>query len=551
MVWPTVLDGKVDDMASEDVKPQQLEANEAKTLLEHTCALNVMSKAQSTRMTGIICTIGPASKEPEFLVKMMEQGMNIARMNFSHGTHEYHGETLKNCRQAAEMYSTKIGYVYPLAIALDTKGPEIRTGLLEGGGSAEVELKKGNTITLTTDKAYQDKGNADIVYIDYDNIVKIVQPGNRVFVDDGLMSLICKENKGNSLVCTIENGGMLGSKKGCNLPGLPVDLPAISEKDKSDLQWGVEQGVDMIFASFIRDGQALADIRDVLGEKGKDIKIISKIECQQALVCIDEIIEASDGIMLARGDLGIEIPTEKVFIAQKSIIAKCNKVGKPVTCATQMLESMTHKPRPTRAEASDVANAVLDGSDTVMLSGETAKGDYPLECIATQASVAKEAESTVWHNALLEDLLDVTPYPVDAAQAIAIAAVQASLKCCATAIIVITTTGRSAYLVAKFRPRCPIIMVTRTAGVSKQSHLYRSINPVFYEPEKDGNWQVDVDNRVNYGLKFGMDYGIIELLDPIVILSGSEAGSGHTDTLRMVYCEGGPEGTCLSSCRKK
>ncbi|XP_049817448.1 pyruvate kinase isoform X2 [Aethina tumida] len=547
MVWPTINDDNPDDLVDPKVKPQQLDAGEARSHLEHICALNVMSKPQKTRLTGIICTIGPASKEPEMLVKMMEQGMNIARMNFSHGSHEYHAETVKNCRLAADMYSKKIGMLYPLAIALDTKGPEIRTGLLDGGGSAEVELKKGGTITLTIDKNYADKGTADIVYVDYENIVKIVQPGNKIFVDDGLMSLVCKENKGNALVCTIENGGMLGSKKGCNLPGLPVDLPAISEKDKSDLQFGVDQGVDMIFASFIRDGQALTEIRDVLGEKGKDIKIISKIECQQALNCIDEIIDASDGIMLARGDLGIEIPTEKVFLAQKSIIAKCNRVGKPVTCATQMLESMIKKPRPTRAEASDVANAVLDGSDTVMLSGETAKGEYPLECIATQAVVAKEAESAIRYTEFLEDLLDATPLPVDAAQAIAIAAVQASLKCVASAIIVITTSGRSAHLVAKYRPRCPIIMVTRFADVARKAHLYRSVMPLIYEPAPDPHWQKDVDNRVFFGITWGLQHQLIKSLDPVVVIQGYKHGSGFTNTVRVMFAS---DGDCMAACRR-
>ncbi|XP_049817449.1 pyruvate kinase isoform X3 [Aethina tumida] len=543
MVWPTINDDNPDDLVDPKVKPQQLDAGEARSHLEHICALNVMSKPQKTRLTGIICTIGPASKEPEMLVKMMEQGMNIARMNFSHGSHEYHAETVKNCRLAADMYSKKIGMLYPLAIALDTKGPEIRTGLLDGGGSAEVELKKGGTITLTIDKNYADKGTADIVYVDYENIVKIVQPGNKIFVDDGLMSLVCKENKGNALVCTIENGGMLGSKKGCNLPGLPVDLPAISEKDKSDLQFGVDQGVDMIFASFIRDGQALTEIRDVLGEKGKDIKIISKIECQQALNCIDEIIDASDGIMLARGDLGIEIPTEKVFLAQKSIIAKCNRVGKPVTCATQMLESMIKKPRPTRAEASDVANAVLDGSDTVMLSGETAKGEYPLECIATQAVVAKEAESAIRYTEFLEDLLDATPLPVDAAQAIAIAAVQASLKCVASAIIVITTSGRSAHLVAKYRPRCPILAVTRCGESARLCHLYRGVIPIIYETPRIDEWTEDIDGRVSFAINFAMTHDILHVGDTIIIVKPWLQNEGFDSTVTIVEVE--------SKCKQK
>ncbi|XP_050685137.1 pyruvate kinase-like isoform X1 [Leptidea sinapis] len=536
MVWCTVYDGKT-EMGSSEKPSMQLGAADAVTQLEHMCSLDIDSKASYVRLSGIICTIGPASRSVEMLEKMMETGMNIARMNFSHGSHEYHAETIKNCREAEKNYSAKLGMPFSLAIALDTKGPEIRTGLLEGGGSAEVELKKGETIKLTTDPAYQERGTSTVVFVDYKNITNVVKPGNRIFIDDGLISVICQSSTTDTLVCTIENGGMLGSRKGVNLPGLPVDLPAVSEKDKSDLLFGVEQEVDMIFASFIRNGEALHEIRGILGEKGKNIKIISKIENHQGMINLDEIIAESDGIMVARGDLGIEIPPEKVFLAQKTMITRCNKVGKPVICATQMLESMVKKPRPTRAETSDVANAILDGADCVMLSGETAKGDYPLECVLTMANICKEAEAAIWHKQLFNDLESQVSEPIDPTHAVAIGAVKSATKCMASAIIVITTSGRSAHLFSKYRPRCPIIAVTRNAQTARQAHLYRGVLPILYQEAIASDWMKDVDNRVQYGLKFGRARGFLRTGDNVVIVTGWRKGSGHTNTMAIIQIE--------------
>ena len=471
---------------------------------------------------------------------MIKAGMNIARMNFSHGSHEYHQQTIDNVREAAKVAGTELGLSnLPVAIALDTKGPEIRTGLLEGGASAEVELVKGNKITVTTKEEYKEKCSGNIVYVDYANITKVLSVGSRVFVDDGLISLIVTSTSDDSLECEIENGGSLGSKKGVNLPGALVDLPAVSEKDKEDLLFGCKNQVDMIFASFIRNGAGVREIRKILNENGGDnVMIMSKVENHEGVKKIDEIIAESEGVMVARGDMGIEIPPEKVFLAQKMMIAKCNLSGKPVICATQMLESMIKKPRPTRAEVSDVANAVLDGADCVMLSGETAKGEYPLEAVSMMHAVSLEAEAAMFTKSLFVELSHKTPVPTDVSTSVAVAVVEASLKSHASAILVLTTAGRSAHLISKYRPRCPIIAITRNGQIARQCHLYRGILPYVFEEPKVEDWSKDLDARINAGVQFGKKtLGFLKTGDTIIVVTGWKQGSGSTNTMRIIQVE--------------
>ncbi|KAJ6757546.1 PYRUVATE KINASE [Salix koriyanagi] len=337
------------------------------------------------RKTKIVCTLGPQSRSVEMTEKLLRAGMNVARFNFSHGTHAYHQETLDNLRNA--MNNTGI----LCAVMLDTKGPEIRTGFLKDG--KPVQLKQGQEILISTD--YSLKGDENMICMSYRKLAEDVQPGSVILCSDGTISLtvlVCDKEAG-LIRCRCENSAVLGEKKNVNLPGVVVDLPTLTEKDKEDiLKWGVPNKIDMIALSFVRKGSDLTEVRKLLGDDGKSILLMSKVENQEGVANFDDILANSDAFMVARGDLGMEIPIEKIFLAQKVMIQKANIQGKPVVTATQMLESMIKSPRPTRAEATDVANAVLDGTDCVMLSGETAAGAYPELAVQTMSRICMEAE---------------------------------------------------------------------------------------------------------------------------------------------------------------
>ncbi|KAL6488943.1 hypothetical protein MHYP_G00026840 [Metynnis hypsauchen] len=517
------------------IQKQQLDASMADTFLEHMCLLDIDQEPITARNTSIICTIGPASRSVPKLQEMVKAGMDIARLNFSHGTHQYHSESIRNIREAVETLTSDPLYYRPVAIALDTKGPEIRTGLVHGNADGEVKLERGALVKVVTGEAERDGTDGAKVWMDYPSLPSVVQVGSRIYIDDGLIALTVLEIGEGWVNTRVENGGILYSRKGVNLPGAElVNLPAVSERDQVDLKFGVEQGVDMVFASFIRCAEDVRAVRHVLGPKGKDIKIISKVESRQGVQNFDEILKESDGIMVARGDLGIEIPAEKVFIAQKMMIGRCNSAGKPVICATQMLESMVSHARPTRAESSDVANAVLDGADCVMLSAETAKGRYPVEAVAMMHSISREAEAAIFHQQLFEELRRLTPLSLDPTEVTAIGAVESSFKCCAGAIIVLTTTGRSAQLLSRYRPRCPIIAVTRNAQVARQSQLLRGVFPaLFHTPPRDV-WADDVDNRVTFGMNIGKARGFFKPGDMVIVVTGWSPGSGHTNIMRAV-----------------
>jgi len=498
------------------------------TTLEHLTTLDIYNAPVDYRKTSIVCTIGPKTNSVEKLSQLATAGMNVVRMNFSHGSHEYHGSVVDNARKTAEALDMV------LAIALDTKGPEIRTGML--AGEDDIVLEVGQELVVSVNPSRKDNGDKTTIYADYTNLPKVMKAGGLIYIDDGLISLEVLELGEDFVKTRVVNSGRLGSKKGVNLPDVDVDLPAVSEKDKGDLLFGVEQGVDMVFASFIRKASDVREVREVLGEKGKEIRIISKIENHEGVRNFDAILAESDGIMVARGDLGIEIDAQKVFLAQKMMISKCNIAGKPVICATQMLESMTFNPRPTRAEVSDVANAVLDGSDCVMLSGETAKGNYPVEAVTMMANICREAETALFRLPLFNALRDLTKNPTPT-ESVACSAVNAAMESNAGAIIVLTTTGDSARLLAKYRPACPIITVTRNAQTARRVHLYRGCHPLHYPADRLEDWQEDVEARIKAATDLAKKKGIVKAGQAVIAVQGWRRGQGHTNTIRLLTAE--------------
>ncbi len=410
------------------------------------------------RKTKIIATLGPASNSPEMVKKLMETGMNAVRINFSHGSHESHAETIETVKKVRE----ELGL--PVPLVLDTKGPEIRTKLLK---EEPVKLEKGNKFTLTTDDI---EGDATKVSVTYENFAKDLSVGSTVLIDDGLIELKVLEINGNDVVCEIINSGMLGSRKGINLPNVSIKLPALTEKDIEDIKFGIKMGFDYVAASFVRSASDVLEIRKVLEENGgKDIQIISKIENREGVDNIDSILEVTDGIMVARGDLGVEIPFEEVPLIQKQLIKKCKAKGKLVVTATQMLESMITNPRPTRAEVSDVANAVFDGTDAIMLSGETAKGSFPAEAVNAMVRIATKIESSIdyiekFYKAKVSHTNNVT-------NAISHATCTTSNDLNAACIVAVTKSGFTVREVSKYRPEAFILALTPDERVQRQLNL--------------------------------------------------------------------------------
>ena len=474
--------------------------------------------------TRIVCTIGPASRSPETLRQLIRAGMNVARLNFSHGDQPTHAENIERIRTVSAEVDK------PVAILADLQGPKLRVGTMEGEG---VPLLEGTRATLTTDDVIG--CGPEALPVQSDDLPRLVSPGDRVLLDDGLLELQVLSTSEAEIRCRVIAGGVLKSNKGINLPRARLDIPAITVKDRDDLAFALARQVDWIALSFVRAADEVLELKRLIRElfpTGEPVPVVAKIEKPEALEDIDDIIAAADAIMVARGDLGIEISPEEVPLAQKRIIEKCNRAGVPVITATQMLESMIHNPRPTRAEASDVANAILDGTDAIMLSGETSIGAYPVEAVSTMVRIADEVEAHKSEVFACPFLTQETRQPHTVADAVTHAARETAHDLNAAAIITPTASGYTARLVSRYRPRSPIVAVTPSPAVQRQLMLYWGLTPLL-APRTD-----NTDEMIAYAVQAAKEHGLVKAGDTVVITAGSAGSTPGTTNLIKIHVVG-------------
>ena len=471
------------------------------------------------RKTKIVCTLGPATEDDAILRAMIQAGMNVARLNFSHGTYEGHAQNIRRIRAlSAELHT-------PVGIMLDTKGPEIR---LKTFRDHRVTLQKEQLFTLCTGDV---EGDAEHVSITYADLPADVQPGTTILIDDGLVGLTVEAVSKTEIQCRVNNGGVISDRKGINVPDANLSMPFISRKDREDILFGIQENVDFIAASFTRTEEDILAIRKLLTDNGgKGISIIAKIENMQGVQNIDSILAVSDGVMVARGDLGVEIPLEQIPIIQKMIIRKAYSRGKQIITATQMLDSMIKNPRPTRAEATDVANAIYDGTGAIMLSGETAAGLYPVEAVRTMARIAQVAEASIDY---VQRFRDSVPRPsANITNAISHACCTSAQDLNATAIVTVTKTGFTAKMLSRFRPGCPIIACAPVERVVRQLCLSWGITPLLIEEV------TDTDELFERAVDAGIDAGLLHKDDLIVMTAGVPLGISGTTNLMRVHVVG-------------
>ena len=471
------------------------------------------------RRTKIVCTLGPSTDKEEVLRNLMKNGMNVARMNFSHGTHEEQKARLDMIKKLREELNL------PVAALLDTKGPEIRIGDVEGG---KLELKPGQEFTLTTEEML---GTEKKVTITYKELYKDVEPGDSILIDDGLIGMEVVRIDESDIVCRVKNGGFISNHKGVNVPGVELNMPFVSQKDLADIVFAVEQDYDFIAASFTRTAEDIMEIRKILQEHGGEkIHIIAKLENKQGVKNCEDILRVADGIMIARGDMGVEIPLEEVPVIQKELIRKAMHMGKPVITATQMLDSMMKNPRPTRAETSDVANAIYQGTSAIMLSGETAAGAYPIEAVQTMAKIAERTEQDIDYSREFKPRKLAEAPDVTSAISHATCTTAADLK--AAAIVAVSKSGRTVSRIAKYLPVCPIIGCTTDERVYRQLNLLWGVTPVVMEEANTA------DELFDHAVELAEQKGLIARGELVVIAAGVPVGLSGTTNMMKVQIAG-------------
>ena len=475
------------------------------------------------RKTKIVCTLGPASDNDDMVSRLMDEGMNVCRLNMSHGSYEEQAVRIQLIKRLREEKGIPVG------ILLDTKGPEVRTKTLAAG---KVELEAGQEFVLTSREV---EGNEHEVSITYPRMAELVRPGNRVLIDDGLLAMnVLRVENGTDIVCCVINGGTLGGRKGISVPDVDLQMPSIGEKDRADILFGIEQGIDMIAASFVCRASDVLTIRKLCDDNnGSHVKIYSKIENRMGVDNFDDILKVSDGIMVARGDLGVEVDMEEVPVLQKAFIKRCNVAGKPVITATQMLDSMIRNPRPTRAEASDVANAIIDGTDAIMLSGETAAGKYPLEAVKTMVRIATyiEGQKNRDFKAVTQEAIrDATAHTV--ANAVSFACCQMAEQLGASAIITPSNSGSTARMVARFHPDCPIIAPTPSEHAYHQLGLSRGVIPAHMQMQENS------DQMIEAAVEVAHSAGLVKTGDVVIVVAGVPAGVSGTTNLIKAHIVG-------------
>ena len=467
------------------------------------------------RKTKIICTIGPASESEEKLRELMLAGMNVARFNFSHGTHEEHKVKFDRVIKV----SNELGL--PIATLLDTKGPEIRLKDIEGG---KAELQAGQKFILTTDEIL---GNNEKVTITYKNLKNDISVGTTILIDDGLIEMVVEDINETDIICKVINGGPISNHKGVNVPGAILSMSYISDVDRSDIMFGCDMGFDFLAASFVRCKEDILEVRKIIEEHGSHMKIIAKIENMQGIRNLEEILEASDGIMVARGDMGVEIPMEDVPVVQKRMIRMAEVLGKHVITATQMLESMIKNPRPTRAEATDIANAIYDGTTAIMLSGESAAGLYPVEAVKTMARIAERTEEDIDYNRRMKRRKEIDHFDITTAISHATCTTAMDLK--AAAIITVTISGFTAGMIARYKPKCPIIACSVSPRICRQLNLTWGVTPMWIARESTA------DDLFEEAVHAAEEAGYIKKGDRVVLTAGVPLGvSGKTNMIRVV-----------------